>query len=64
MQQKCQHKWRSKGLWDGVDENGKITGGQLYVCDLCSEESRSLKDIQSKGGEIIKNVDIYGNDIK
>lgn len=64
MQPKCAHKWRSKGLWDGVDADGKATGGQLYVCDICSDEARNLEDIKSKGGEVVKNVDIYGNDTK
>lgn len=61
---KCDHKWRSTGLWDGVDSEGKPTGGQLYKCDLCGENAQSPKEIEEKGGTLVTGTDIYGKQVE
>lgn len=61
---KCDHKWRSIGLWDGENPDGLATGGQLYECDSCKERAQTLEEIKTKGGTIIKGTNIYGKPLE
>lgn len=62
--QKCDHKWRKSGLWDGKTPDGQKTGGIMYKCDLCGEKASSLEEIKEKGGtEVDEKTDVYGKPI-
>ena len=60
---KCDHVWKPKGLWDGKDSEGKPLGGQMYECTKCSEKAYSKQDIQQKGGKILDGTDVMGNEL-
>lgn len=62
--QKCDHRWRPAGLWDGKTPDGKRTGGQWFKCVNCGERVNSEIQVVQKGGVLEKEgFDIYGNPI-
>ena len=58
--QKCDHVWRSSGIWDGRTPDGKRAGGQMYKCDKCGEKAQTVEQIKSKGGSVVQGTDIFG----
>lgn len=64
MADKCNHKWKPNGLWDGKTPEGKRTGGQMYRCVICDDKVFSLAQISQKGGILEdEGLNIYGHPV-